>query len=116
MIPVIELDCISLRESASVCWMIGVDSQLLNGVDLSLDFHAGMRKRSAGSGASALVGGLATNEITTFWWKQKRKRGSGSGTEILKSASLLITYSKNDWDSEQKLKDDKISGPAPWRT
>ena len=32
------------------------------------------------------------------------------------SKFTLITYSKNDWDSERKLKDDKISGPAPWRT
>ena len=55
------------------------------------------RKRSAGSGASVLVGGIATNEITTFLVEaeaeaRKRKRGSGSGgsgTKILKSASLL---------------------------
>ena len=26
----------------------------------------------------------------------------------------LITYSTNDWDSEQKLKVDKISDSAPW--
>ena len=50
---------------------------------------------SAGSGASSLVGGIATNKITTFWWQRKRGteaeagNGSGSGTKILKSASLL---------------------------
>ena len=37
------------------------------------------RKRQPGTAASALVGGIATNKITTFWWKRKRKRGSGSG-------------------------------------
>ena len=36
------------------------------------------RKRSAGSTASALVGGI-TNQGTTFWWKRKLERGSGSG-------------------------------------
>ena len=52
-------------------------------------FNPGMRrrkrKRSARPAASAFVGGMATNIITTFWWKRKRKRGSvcvGSGTEI----------------------------------
>ena len=29
--------------------------------------------------AHEFVGGIATNEITTFWWKRKRKRGSRSG-------------------------------------
>ena len=52
------------------------------------------RKRSAGSGASALMGGIATNKITTFLVEaeaeaRKRKRGSGSGTKFLKSASLV---------------------------
>ena len=32
------------------------------------------RRRSFGSAASTFVGGIATNEITTIWWKQKRKR------------------------------------------
>ena len=37
---------------------------------------AGMRKRkrSAESAASTSVGGIATNKITTFLWKRKRKR------------------------------------------
>ena len=43
---------------------------------------AGMRKRKrlGESAASTLVGGIATNKITTFLWK--RKRGSGSGNKI----------------------------------
>ena len=35
------------------------------------------RKRLFLSSASKYVGGIATNKITTFWWRRKRKRGSG---------------------------------------
>ena len=51
------------------------------------------RKRSAKSDASALVGGIATNEMTAFWWKWKRGcRIGGSGTKTLKSASLIYMH------------------------
>ena len=39
------------------------------------------RKRFAGSsGLAAFTGGIATNKITTFWWK--RKRGSVRGESV----------------------------------
>ena len=31
------------------------------------------RKQSAGLAASTLAGGIATNKVTTFWWKWKRQ-------------------------------------------
>ena len=54
------------------------------------DSEPGKRKRSAESGASALMGGIATNKITTFL--VEADRGSGSGTKIIKSASLVRIY------------------------
>ena len=55
--------------------------------DCGIHVLTGMRKWSVGS--ATFVGRIATNRITTFWWKQKRKwkqkrmqkrkRGSGNG-------------------------------------
>ena len=59
--------------------------------DCGIHVLTGMRKLSVGSATSTFVGRIASNRITTFWWKQKRKwkqkrmqkrkrkRGSGNG-------------------------------------
>ena len=60
------------------------------------------------------MGGIATNEITSFWWKQKRGSGSGgSGTKILKSTSLVLP-SYQHCDRTWEVINTAGQGPAQW--